>query len=188
MWGGDGVSPSRNLCYESSEHGRSAITFGLRILGMELVKVCRGFFISGILYLGGMAKVRITRYGPTDNPGGIYGVGFICPGCGQDHTCPTEKYHAEGYHELWGFNGDFYLPTFTPSLLWRSGHFAHPVVVTSPYCWCKPAEGVEAKPEWCYRCHSLVKDGLIEFLSDCSHALAGQTVALPEIEPFGISE
>jgi hypothetical protein len=31
-------------------------------------------------------------------------------------------------------------------------------------------------------CHSFVRDGRIEFLSDCTHSLAGQTVELPEIE------
>jgi hypothetical protein len=129
-----------------------------------------------------MAKVRITRYGPTENPGGIYGVGFICPGCGQDHTCPTAEYHAEGYqNDIWGFNGNFDRPTFTPSLLWRSGHFMHSPTPQQPYCWHNPAPGVEAKPEWCYRCHSFVTDGRIQFLSDCSHALAGQIIELPEI-------
>lgn len=128
-----------------------------------------------------MPKVKIMYYGPTNNPEGIYGVGFICPGCGQDHTCPTEQYHAEGYHELWGFNNDFDKPTFTPSLLWRSGHFAQEPTSERPYCWHNPAPGVEARPEWCYRCHSFVKDGKIQFLSDCSHSLAGQTVELPEI-------
>jgi hypothetical protein len=29
-------------------------------------------------------------------------------------------------------------------------------------------------------CHSFVTDGKIQFLSDCTHALAGQTVALPD--------
>ncbi|MCZ4340562.1 hypothetical protein O4H52_03015 [Sphingomonadaceae bacterium G21617-S1] len=28
-------------------------------------------------------------------------------------------------------------------------------------------------------CHSFVRNGQIEFLSDCTHALAGQTVPLP---------
>lgn len=31
-------------------------------------------------------------------------------------------------------------------------------------------------------CHSFIRDGRIEFLSDCTHALAGQTVDLPDIE------
>lgn len=29
-------------------------------------------------------------------------------------------------------------------------------------------------------CHSFVRTGKIEFLSDCAHALAGQTVDLPD--------
>ncbi|PRY10275.1 hypothetical protein CLV24_1143 [Pontibacter ummariensis] len=32
-----------------------------------------------------------------------------------------------------------------------------------------------------YLCHSFVRDGKIQFLSDCTHKLAGQTVELPEL-------
>lgn len=32
-------------------------------------------------------------------------------------------------------------------------------------------------------CHTWVRDGRIQFLSDCAHALAGKTVDIPEIEP-----
>lgn len=39
----------------------------------------------------------------------------------------------------------------------------------------------DGRPE--YRCHSFIEGGRIRFLSDCSHALAGQTVELPEIDP-----
>jgi hypothetical protein len=55
----------------------------------------------------------------------------------------------------WGFNGDMDRPTFTPSILTRKGDN--------------------------YICHSFVTDGRIRFLSDCTHALAGQTVDLPEV-------
>lgn len=30
------------------------------------------------------------------------------------------------------------------------------------------------------RCHTFIRAGKIEFLGDCTHALAGQTVALPD--------
>jgi len=30
-------------------------------------------------------------------------------------------------------------------------------------------------------CHSFIRDGKIQFLGDCTHALAGQTVDLPEL-------
>jgi hypothetical protein len=31
------------------------------------------------------------------------------------------------------------------------------------------------------RCHSFVRNGRIEFLGDCTHALASQTVDLPDL-------
>ena len=57
----------------------------------------------------------------------------------------------------WEWNGSLDRPTFSPSLL---------VDKDNP-------EG---------RCHSFVRDGKIEFLSDCFHSLAGQTVELPDWE------
>jgi hypothetical protein len=71
--------------------------------------------------------------------------------------CPGCKYH----HTFlvgpngWTWNGSLDKPTFSPSLL---------VNANTPQA----------------RCHSFVKDGKIEFLSDCFHALKGQTVDLPD--------
>lgn len=36
-------------------------------------------------------------------------------------------------------------------------------------------------------CHSFVTDGRIQFLSDCTHSLAGQTVDLPEMPAGAMS-
>lgn len=55
----------------------------------------------------------------------------------------------------WQWNGDRDKPTLTPSVL------------------------VTGRGDPNYRCHSFVTDGRIQFLDDCSHALAGQTVDLP---------
>ena len=65
---------------------------------------------------------------------------------------------GHGWTTGWTFNGDLDKPTISPSLLvnWHNG--------TAPV-----------------RCHSFIRDGMIQFLSDCTHALVGQTVAL---EPF----
>lgn len=30
------------------------------------------------------------------------------------------------------------------------------------------------------QCHSYLRDGQLEFLADCTHALAGKTIALPD--------
>lgn len=43
------------------------------------------------------------------------------------------------------------------------------------------ATGDAAKiPQISKRCHSFVVDGQMQFLGDCTHALAGQTVPIPE--------
>lgn len=62
---------------------------------------------------------------------------------------------APGDGEAWTWNGDLDRVTLSPSLV------------------------VEDRGAVC---HSFVRDGRIEFLSDCTHALAGQTVALPPWE------
>jgi hypothetical protein len=51
-------------------------------------------------------------------------------------------------------------------------------------CWCTyrqehPEEDADFN---CGICHSFIKDGMIQFLDDCTHALAGQTVPLGEFE------
>lgn len=56
----------------------------------------------------------------------------------------------------WGWNGDLDAPTFTPSIAARGMIF----------------------------CHSFVENGQIRFLSDSEHALAGQTVPMPDLPDF----
>lgn len=114
----------------------------------------------------------------TDATGQPYGVLIHCPGCGDDHVLPT----TAGHGAQWSWNGDLARPTFNPSLLVRSGHYArHHEPGDS--CWCTyvPANG-KPSPFSCYTCHSFIRGGRIQFLSDCTHALAGQTVDLPELE------
>lgn len=60
----------------------------------------------------------------------------------------------------WTFNQNYEKPTFSPSVLWNPKHL-------------NPNKHI---------CHSFVRDGKIQFLSDCTHELAGQTVELPDIE------
>lgn len=80
---------------------------------------------------------------------------FFCPGCEGEHVL-SSKIHT--------FNGDVNKPTFSPSVL-CTGYIKH-----------KDYEyGRKIK------CHSFIENGRIQFLGDCEHALAGQTVELPEI-------
>ena len=89
--------------------------------------------------------------------------------------------HGDGPGPRWGWNGDVKRPTFTPSVLVRSGHYV-PGYKTGGDCWCAYyAEHPDEERDFeCGVCHSFVIDGSIQFLGDCTHALAGQTVPLAE--------
>jgi hypothetical protein len=71
--------------------------------------------------------------------------------------CPGCGYGHPFHVPRWTWNGSFDKPTFTPSLMVNGGD---------------PAR----------RCHSNVTDGRITFHPDSGHALAGQTIDLPECE------
>lgn len=115
----------------------------------------------------------------TNSDGKQYGIRIDCPGCalirerGSKMVVLPVTWIAPGHVQAqdvnqaphWGFNGDFERPTFTPSILSRWEEWQ--------------GEGVPPKQ---HICHSFVTDGRIQFLADCTHALAGQTVDLPELE------
>ena len=84
---------------------------------------------------------------------------FDCPGCGMLHA-PVIRVGIGPKRPCWEWNGSLDTPTFTPSIL----------VTCDDY-------GPEHKR---VLCHSFVTGGRIQFLGDCTHDLAGQTVDLPE--------
>jgi hypothetical protein len=79
-------------------------------------------------------------------------VAFYCPGCECGHQIPVTGVRA------WSWNGSMEKPTLKPSILVNRGS-VNPKVP---------------------QCHSYVTDGRIQFLGDCTHSLAGQTVDLPD--------
>lgn len=92
--------------------------------------------------------------GQCDSGRGLY---FYCPGCATLHrVVPKTAQDQQG----WEWNGSMDRPTFSPSVLCLGVIEAGRMVVP--------------------RCHSYVRDGSIEYLSDCEHGLAGQTVRLPD--------
>ncbi len=106
------------------------------------------------------------------------GLSFRCPGCGDMHVVQIRS--TETSRPSWEWNGSYEVPTFSPSLLVRCGHY---VDGNTAECWCNFTERTRRKSYMkCYVCHSFIRDGNIEFLSDCTHELAGQTVPLP---PYG---
>lgn len=102
---------------------------------------------------------------------------FWCPGCKEAHQVAV----GEGDGPRWGFNGDYDRPTFTPSVLVRSGHYCDGQAGKD--CWCTYEARIgKPAPFRCTVCHSFVTDGQIQFLGDCTHAMAGQTVPLPDFD------
>lgn len=87
---------------------------------------------------------------PQEEAQGMKRWAFFCPGCKCGHQICTGT-------GQWTFDGDMEKPTINPSVL----------------CYEIP----EAKIP---RCHSFVRAGVIQFLSDCSHELAGKTVPLED--------
>jgi hypothetical protein len=75
---------------------------------------------------------------------------FQCPGCLNCHGVTIAPPNAK-----WTFNGSLDRPTFAPSLLCNKDDPAN-------------------------RCHLFLRDGKIEYLADCHHALAGKTVECPD--------
>ncbi|WP_333986115.1 DUF6527 family protein [Burkholderia orbicola] len=95
------------------------------------------------------------------HPNGTRAMLFECPGCDMLHVVYIEDGRPDS-RPVWQWNGSMDKPTFSPSVLVR-------------YPWGD--DRVERV------CHSFVRDGRIQYLDDCTHALAGQTIDLPEIEP-----
>lgn len=111
----------------------------------------------------------------TNGEGKLFGYMIWCEGCGCGHAFYTEA--PEGIGGKWKFNGNIESPTFTPSMLVTSGHY---ITGHTGRCWCDvQREEPERKNGFeCIRCHSFVTDGKIQYLADCTHKLANQTVPL----------
>lgn len=96
----------------------------------------------------------------TDTEGNHVGELVECPACGYGHLFRTVA--GKNGEPVWTFNGDRDKPTFSPSMLVNSrAHVANPNAIL---------------------CHSFVQDGKFQFLGDCSHSMAGQTVEIAEVE------
>lgn len=104
-----------------------------------------------------MARISRVLRSSEDGHGG-QGLLFYCAGCKMAHQINV----GEGPGPRWGYNGNPDKPTFTPSVLVTWTRFNVDQV-----------------------CHTFVTDGRIQYLGDCTHDLAGQTIDLP---PFAWGE
>lgn len=90
---------------------------------------------------------------------GMADLSFFCPGCECDHGVWVRPNKNILTDSCWTWNGSMDKPTFSPSILVQTSY--------------KDVQKV---------CHSFVKNGQIQYLSDCTHKLAGQTIDLPPYE------
>ena len=90
-------------------------------------------------------------------------LGALCPACTFEHRfrVDLEGHGKWGKHSTWTFDGNYDKPTFSPSMLANKNRLnkEHPI------------------------CHSFVKNGQWQFLDDCTHEKAGQTVDMIPPDP-----
>lgn len=91
---------------------------------------------------------------------GRSGLMWWCPGCECAHVIVTQRDDGQE-HPCWTYDANKEAPTFSPSILVSGGG-------TGKF-------GSE------YRCHTFVRNGEIQYLGDCTHALAGKTVPMEPI-------
>jgi len=90
---------------------------------------------------------------------------FVCPGCESRHEgfglhmLPVNTTEAS---PAWDWDGNLEAPTISPSI---------------------KTEGREG-----YVCHSFLKAGIFEFLSDCTHEYVNQHVPIPDLPDWVIEE
>jgi hypothetical protein len=100
-------------------------------------------------------------------------VGFWCPGCAELHMINTDVTDRPNY-PVWDFDGNADAPTFSPSINVTGVR----CMTDDEYRRAMAGEHIKPTPRVC---HSFVRAGHIQFLGDCTHTLAGQTVALPDL-------
>ncbi len=101
-----------------------------------------------------MAKATpVHDHGNPEHGNIVIGHMIFCPACKCGHLFYNGK--QRGNDTAWSFDGNVENPTFSPSMLVYESN-------------CHP------------RCHSFVRNGQIQFLSDCTHELKGQTVPLED--------
>lgn len=86
---------------------------------------------------------------------------FWCPGCARSHSVYPRPLQNPITGASWTWNGDRDKPTLFPSIL-----------VKTEFTENRPAKV----------CHLFVTDGTIQYLSDCTHSMAGQTIEMVEVQ------
>lgn len=101
-------------------------------------------------------------------------LAYWCQGCEETHHVIVEG----DRQPKWGYNGNPDRPTFSPSVLYQQDMWVPPVTMQNIEQWrANPWEQHQERRV----CHTFITDGMVQFLGDCTHKLAGQTLPLPEL-------
>jgi hypothetical protein len=126
-----------------------------------------------------------------DDKGLYAGVNIVCH-AGHTHFIETDwvppgkersPYHTRSSIEAyWTFNGNFELPSVTPSVKTISGHYGKPGQKRGN-CYCDWLERYpDAEPmspaHHCYLCHFVLTNGMMSYAADCSHEYVNKVLAL----------
>jgi hypothetical protein len=157
----------------SEDDDKNAIKFFREQIALEIDKDIYNKILKDSINT--MSKLKPCK----DINGVQTGWSFYCPGCDKQHSVSNG----------WQFNGDTNKPTFSPSILVIGKKEPDVDPETGDF-----ARGANGKYIVDYRgvlvgatdtrCHSFITDGVIKYLSDCTHDLAGEEVALLPCESW----
>lgn len=97
---------------------------------------------------------------------------FWCVGCKMMHQCWTA--HPTHKGATWSYNNNPESPTFSPSL--KIGGVRR--ITDEEHKKLMAGDHVEPRP---YSCHFFIRDGYLEYCSDCSHDLNSKRVKMEPI-------
>ena len=111
----------------------------------------------------GQVGSKLRRIGPhSDGVGG--GYAHWCPACEELHAFATDNALRNGAR--WTWDGNIEAPTFRPSMHIKTN----------------PPDDPDYQPDaGSSVCHYNLVAGTIEFCGDCTHAMVGQRVPLPDL-------
>jgi hypothetical protein len=109
-------------------------------------------------------SAKLVEVGRSDGFSADGQIAHWCPACASLHAFAVLSANTRG--AKWAWDGEAALPSFLPSMKITWGRQADPA--------CNVAGGC---------CHYVLTKGRITFCPDCTHALAGQVVDLPDLLP-----
>lgn len=111
----------------------------------------------------GQVGSKMRRVGASDGYK-AGGLAHWCPACESMHAFALDGKNSNGAQ--WTWDGNVENPSFEPSMLITINAQSHPHHLVG-----EPTEV----------CHYFLRNGVIEYLGDCTHGLKGQRIVMPPL-------